>query len=445
MEVLERLTPYVELVHLLLNTNFTYLTRKLAPSDSLDRARIPSAVAKSYDEVLFGGVLFDCVPGIPCEIKTPFGICFTALALWKGDGFVLIGPYLPERADGAQLEEILASQGVPLGLKEQYGVYYRDLPTLSRGKVRAALGVLAAGVYGESLASSAFSSRDISPEDPSPCPVFEEDSMQVRADAIARRYEGERRLMEAVARGDMRAADMVEETTLRLERVPNKLRNRKNLFIVLNTLMRKAVEAAQVHPFYIDAISAKWAMRIEAVEQEADLYPMRREIVEDYCRLAQTRSMASYSPNVRSMLTYVQFNFAEGISLEAIARQLGERQLSFQPIHPRGGQKPAGICFGKAHCGGQAPAARARAAAHWADCRGGGLFRRELFYEGVQEKSGADAQRLPRGTARAGGGTERDMNMRRPEPGRRIFFLSKETTGRGNTNLCESVESQFLC
>lgn len=58
--------------------------------------------------------------------------------------------------------------------------------------------------------------------------------MQVRADAIARRYEGERRLMEAVARGDMRAADMVEETTLRLERVPNKLRNRKNLFIVLN-------------------------------------------------------------------------------------------------------------------------------------------------------------------------------------------------------------------
>ena len=42
MEVLERLTPYVELVHLLLNTNFTYLTRKLAPSDSLDRARIPS-------------------------------------------------------------------------------------------------------------------------------------------------------------------------------------------------------------------------------------------------------------------------------------------------------------------------------------------------------------------------------------------------------------------
>ena len=362
------------------------------------------------------------------------------------DGFVLIGPYLPERADGAQLEEILASQGVPLGLKEQYGVYYRDLPTLSRGKVRAALGVLAAGVYGESLASSAFSSRDISPEDPSPCPVFEEDSMQVRADAIARRYEGERRLMEAVARGDMRAADMVEETTLRLERVPNKLRNRKNLFIVLNTLMRKAVEAAQVHPFYIDAISAKWAMRIEAVEQEADLYPMRREIVEDYCRLAQTRSMASYSPNVRSMLTYVQFNLAEGISLEAIARQLGVNAsyLSSQFNREVGKSLPEyvsekRIAEAKRLLRGRAqlPIGQIAAAVGFSDVN--------YFTKVFKKKSGADAQRLPRGTARAGGGTERDMNMRRPEPGRRIFFLSKETTGRGNTNLCESVESQFLC
>lgn len=185
--------------------------------------------------------------------------------------------------------------------------------------------------------------------------------------------------------------------------MPNKLRNRKNLFIVLNTLMRKAVEAAQVHPFYIDAISAKWAMRIEAVEQEADLYPMRREIVEDYCRLAQTRSMASYSPNVRSMLTYVQFNLAEGISLEAIARQLGVNAsyLSSQFNREVGKSLPEYVSEKRI-----AEAKRllrgARAAAHWADCRGGGLFRRELFYEGVQEKSGADAQRLPRGTARAG-------------------------------------------
>lgn len=48
MEVLERLTPYVELVHLLLNTNFTYLTRKLAPSDSLDRCCFSKRMRKVF-------------------------------------------------------------------------------------------------------------------------------------------------------------------------------------------------------------------------------------------------------------------------------------------------------------------------------------------------------------------------------------------------------------
>lgn len=98
------------------------------------------------------------------------------------------------------------------------------------------------------------------------------------------------------------------------------------------------------------------------------------------------------SPNVRSMLTYVQFNLAEGISLEAIARQLGVNAsyLSSQFNREVGKSLPEYVSEKRI-----AEAKRllrgARAAAHWADCRGGGLFRRELFYEGVQEKSGADA------------------------------------------------------
>lgn len=324
MEAVERLAPYIELVHVLLNTDCVYLTRKLEQSDALDRALIPPAVAVSFDDVMFGGMLFECTPGVPCEIKTPFGICFTAMALWRGDGFVLIGPYLPEQADNVPLEEILAAQGVPVSAKEQYRAYYGNLPTLSRTKMGVVLAALAAGAYGQRLEPGPFRQREITPETPSPCPVFEEDSMQVRADAIARRYEGERRFMETVARGDFHTAvNMIKDTTVRLERVPNKLRNEKNLFLVFNTLMRKAVEAAQVHPYYIDALSARWAVRIESAEQEAELDTMRYEIVEDYCRLAQTRSMAGYSPNVRSMLTYVQFNLAENISLEAIAQQLG--------------------------------------------------------------------------------------------------------------------------
>lgn len=323
MKTAERLAPYAELAHLLLNTGFLYLTRRLELSDLPDRTLVPPAVAKDYDEVLFGGVLFECAAGVPCEIKTSFGVCFAALALWNGDGFVLLGPYLPERPEPVRLEEALAAHGVPPDRRGQYDGYCRSLPTLGHGKLRAALNVLAAGMYGESLKPGGFGTRALCPETPSPCPVFPEDSLQRCADAVARRYEKERLLMAMVARGDARAAELIEDAAFHLERAPNRLRGEKNLFLTLNTLLRKAIEDAQVHPFYIDAISAQWAVQIESAECESELYAMRRSMVEDYCHLVQLHSMAGYSRNVRSMLTYVQFHLSESISLDAIAQQLG--------------------------------------------------------------------------------------------------------------------------
>lgn len=201
-----------------------------------------------------------------------------------------------------------------------------------------------------------------------------------------------------------------------------------------------------MHPFYIDAISAKWAMRIEAVEQEADLYPMRREIVEDYCRLAQTRSMASYSPNVRSMLTYVQFNLAEGISLEAIARQLGVNAsyLSSQFNREVGKSLPEyvsekRIAEAKRLLRGRAqlPIGQIAAAVGFSDVN---------YFTKVFKKKAGQTPSAYRAAQRALAAEQKEIwNNAAAGPGRRIFFLSKETTGRGNTNLCESVESQFLC
>ena len=146
--------------------------------------------------------------------------------------------------------------------------------------------------------------------------------MQVRADAIARRYEGERRLMEAVARGDMRAADMVEETTLRLERCP------------ISCATGKPVHRAQ----YADAqgCGGRAGASVLYRRNQRQMGHAHRgggaggrplsHAAGDRGGLLSSGADAFHGqlfPNVRSMLTYVQFNLAEGISLEAIARQLG--------------------------------------------------------------------------------------------------------------------------
>ena len=87
--------------------------------------------------------------------------------------------------------------------------------------------------------------------------------------------------------------------------------------------MRKAVEAAQVHPFYIDAISAKWAMRIEAVEQEAE--PLSHA-AGDRGGLLSSGADAFHGqlfPQCAKHAHLCAIQFGRGHFMEAIARQLG--------------------------------------------------------------------------------------------------------------------------
>ena len=59
------------------------------------------------------------------------------------------------------------------------------------------------------------------------------------------------------------------------------LYQQKNKMIVLNTLLRKAIEPSKVHPYYIDAISSKYSRIIE----EANEVPneMMWQMTRDYC------------------------------------------------------------------------------------------------------------------------------------------------------------------
>ncbi len=123
MEVLERLTPYVELVHLLLNTNFTYLTRKLAPSDSLDRARSVRRGKKLRRGAVRRRPVRLCSRH-PVRDQNPFR------HMLHGAGALERGRLRAHRSLSARAGGRRAAggdpgvQGVPLGLKEQYGVYY---------------------------------------------------------------------------------------------------------------------------------------------------------------------------------------------------------------------------------------------------------------------------------------------------------------------------------
>lgn len=317
----QRFNQMRDIVYLFANTTLFIVKDTLIPNDYIDRTLAPEAVSLSYDQVLLGGVLFDCPDDTICEIITPFRIRFSALKLKQGNGYGVMGPYLADLEEGdLTLDELLLQNQVPISERDAYRLYLDRLPVVSHGKIMALMGGLYFILYNQKPKRE-LNLISLTPQNPAPCPVFEEDAIQARADTIRQRYEREGKFMEAVARGDDTA--LLVQGRFTLDRLPNRLRNQKNLMIVLNTLLRKSVEQAKVHPLYIDAISGKWAVRIENAQSVGQLDDYHHQMVLEYCALTRKHSLAHFSPNVRAAIDCIHFNLSlPELSLKFIAKHI---------------------------------------------------------------------------------------------------------------------------
>ena len=137
---------------------------------------------------------------------------------------------------------------------------------------------------------------------------------------LEQRYESENRILDAVARGDEEAAIEAMHQHSRFTyggRFEGTLYQQKNKMIVLNTLLRKAIEPSKVHPYYIDAISSKYSRIIE----EANEVPneMMWQMTRDYCAYVRRYSLKEYSPAVQKVMNYVNLNVAEPLTLKNLA------------------------------------------------------------------------------------------------------------------------------
>lgn len=148
-------------------------------------------------------------------------------------------------------------------------------------------------------------------------PKFQKD---IPISMLEQRYESENRILEAVGRGDGEAAVEAMHQHSRFTyggRFEGSLYQQKNRMIVFNTLLRKAIEPSKVHPYYIDAISSKYARIIE----EADEVPeeLMWQMVRDYCAYVRRYSLKEYSPAVQKVMNYVNLNVAEPLTLKSLA------------------------------------------------------------------------------------------------------------------------------
>lgn len=148
---------------------------------------------------------------------------------------------------------------------------------------------------------------------------------KISMETIEYRYKIEDRFIEAIHSGNTEKVLEVEKifSNYRLApRVASQFRNSQNLLIILNTLMRRAVQEADVHPAHIDRLSTDFANKIETAKNTAELMKISRDMTRKYCLLVQNYSLLGHSKMVRDAMNYIDFNLNEDLSLNAIAEKL---------------------------------------------------------------------------------------------------------------------------
>ena len=143
---------------------------------------------------------------------------------------------------------------------------------------------------------------------------------------LEERYNEENSLIQAVAKGQTHKAEAFLNgfNMQGIEhRIPDRLRNVKNYMIILNTLLRKAAESADVHPIHIDKLSSEFAHRIEQLTSESGMNTLSREMIRKYCLLVTNHSMKDYSLLIRKVLTRIDLELTADLSLKVQAKALG--------------------------------------------------------------------------------------------------------------------------
>lgn len=248
------------------------------------------------------------------------------------DCWLSIGPVLITPPSGEQILKILGELKLPASMYHELSAYYDRIPVLKDEEVFNAIAF--------SVADAVFSGRehytvkhihnsaepDVLQQLVAQSDSWQEESRQEKFNSLETRYTLENEMLRTVRTGNVTAALAAHQKFIdfagSLSRMPDRLRDRKDLCITLNTILRKTAEDAGVHPFYIDAFSNANVLRIEQCVNDIQLSFTGKDLVEGYCQLIQQYALSPYSSPVQDALFLIQTDLAGDLSLAALAERL---------------------------------------------------------------------------------------------------------------------------
>ena len=308
-----------------MNIGLTRVTPPFAGIDNFDYG-LRRALDAEFDWPGFGRQLLDQVPEKTLVFaQGVFELRFALfLAPDEKDTLYCIGPW----ADGPRSSQSLAWCEKYLDEKAQKVVeeYYNRVRQVEDNTIKTSLFAVVSLAFPEGELKTA-EWREFMPLRFRPSlESFRETSFteQLPAELIAERYAAENKMLEAVAKGDVQAALAAYENFHQFQLAPrlrSPLREFKNYTIILNSLFRKAIEQASVHPYYLDHISARFALELETLGSVEEGRRLRVRMVKEYCRYVQQYSLRQYSPLIQKVINEINLHLDAPLSLKTLAAQ----------------------------------------------------------------------------------------------------------------------------
>ena len=278
---------------------------------------------EDYDYAAFARRMMDAVPDESAvDYKDSFGLHYLVFRgrNTEAGSFLFFGPFLYHSYGEEDFPRIMERHSLSDDSLEAIRWYFKRIPIIHD---YLSWQQMLSGFLARYLANPGLEILRVSsdrPEDNVRKPSIALSSIPYTS--VEARYAVENAMQDAIRRGDF--AEAIYQQNLFMgfsldQRIPDRLRDVKDMIIALNTLCRKAIEQAAVHPLYLDGISGAFVVEIEEAENPEQVNALIPRMIRHYCLLVQQHSLASYSALVRDCLNYIDFHYMEPLSLETLA------------------------------------------------------------------------------------------------------------------------------
>jgi len=244
--------------------------------------------------------------------------------------YMVIGPYLLNPITSEKLLEHLEPLSLPLDIFTQIDKLYHALPLLSDESNLLTMLFTFGAVIWENMDNFSLETLEHSifePIEPAPFTysVKETEDPLLSTKLLENQYATENRFLQAVTQGLPHKAELhlgnyyMDSAE---KRVSDPIRHIKNYTIILNTLLRKAVESAEVPLIHIHNLSSRYGRELEQITSTESGYRLQKEMIRKYSMLVQNHNMKNYSPLIRKVLLRIDSDLAGDLTLKTHASAL---------------------------------------------------------------------------------------------------------------------------